>query len=210
MAILATTSSTQRELIPAGTYVARCYQMIEIGTVSEQFPGQEPKPTRKVRIGWELPTERRIFNEEKGEQPFVISKEFTLSTHEKSNLRKSLESWRGKGFSDEEAQGFDVTKLLGKSCMLNVIHRQSKDGQKQYAEIAGIMPVPKGLVIPPQENKTIYLSYDNFDYSIFENLPDFIKDKMKGSLEYASLQQPNHFNADNTQTLTNEADDLLF
>lgn len=196
MAILATTSSQQRELIPAGNYIGRCYQMIEIGTVTENILG-EFKTLKKVRIGWELPTELKVFNEEKGEQPCVISKEFTLSMHEKSSLRAALKSWRGKDFTEEEAKAFDITKLLGIPCMINVIHKQGKaDPSKTYQEIAGITGVPKGIVVPDQINKTTCLSYDAFDYEIFDSLPDFIKDKMKGSAEYESMKQPEVHNID--------------
>jgi hypothetical protein len=47
----------------------------------------------------------------------VISKEFTLSMHEKSTLRQFLESWRGKAFTEKEALSFDVTALIGKPCL---------------------------------------------------------------------------------------------
>ena len=41
MAINATSSgSTQKELIPAGNYIARCYQMVQIGTVDEIINGE--------------------------------------------------------------------------------------------------------------------------------------------------------------------------
>lgn len=208
MSIIAKNSGTVRELIPAGTYAARCYQMIEIGTVKETILGAE-KTLHKVRIGWELPTERRVFKEENGEQPFVISKEFTLSMNEKANLRKALESWRGKGFSEEEAKAFDITKLLGAACMLNIIHKPSKDGSRHYEEIAGIMPMPKGMTCSEQEHKTILLSYDKFDAKLFETLPDFIKDKMRRSIEYITMQMPNSVSADSYQT-ADVADDLPF
>lgn len=208
MAIIAKNSGTARELIPAGTYAARCYQMIEIGTVKESILGVE-KMLTKVRIGWELPTERRVFKEENGEQPFVISKEFTLSMNEKSNLRKSLESWRGKGFSEDEAKAFDITKLLGAACMINIIHKPSKDGTRTYEEIAGVMPMPKGMQCPAQENKTFVLSYDRFDTTLFESLPDFIKDKMRGSVEFISMQMPNAVHADKNP-VSDIADDLPF
>lgn len=191
MPIIAKNSGTKRELIPAGTQIARCYQMIEIGTVTENILGKDKELT-KVRIGWELPLEKRVFSEGKGEQPFVISKEFTLSMNEKSNLRKSLESWRGKGFSEDEAKAFDITKLLGAPCMLNIIHKPSKDGLNIYEEIAGIMPVPKGMTCPAQENKTFVLSYDRFDWTLFDSLPDFIKDKMKRSTQFKTMQEPGH------------------
>jgi len=205
MAILATTTATQRELIPAGNYLARCYQMIEIGTVREIILGEE-KVSKKVRIGWELPTEKRVFNEEKGEQPFVISKEFTLSMHEKSSLRGMLKSWRGKDFTEDEAKAFDITNLIGKPCMINIIHKPSKkDPSRHYEEISGITPVPKGIEVPEQINQTFCLSYDGFDQDIFESLPDLIKDKMKGSVEYAAMKQPNARDLNNVHN-----DDLPF
>lgn len=210
MAIVATNDSRSRELIPAGNYVARCYQMIEIGTVSELFQGR-PIVLKKVRIGWELPEETRVFSEEKGEQPLVISKEYTLSMNEKSNLRKDLKSWRGKDFTEEEARAFDITKLLGVACMLNIIHKPSQnDPTKIYEQIAGITPLPKGFKCKEQVNRPLVLSYDNFDFDVFNSLPDFIKDKMKGSLEFPDvMRHANGHHVDASQT-SDVADDLPF
>jgi hypothetical protein len=194
MAINATNNGTKREPIPAGNYIARCYQMIHIGTVEEIILG-EKKVLNKVRIGWELPTELRVFNEDKGEQPLVISKEFTLSMHEKSTLRKVLASWRGKDFSEDEAKSFDVTKLIGAACMLNIIHKPGKkDPTAIYEEIGSISPLPKGMKAPEQINPTFVLDYDNFDVERFSTLPDFIKNKMMGSIEYAATMNPSHKN----------------
>ncbi len=191
MSIIATNNSTPREPIPAGNYPARCYQMIQIGTVMENING-ENKLLNKVRIGWELPTEKKVFKEENGEQPYVISEEYTLSMNEKSNLRKMLASWRGKDFSEEEAKAFDITKLLGVQCMINVIHKASKsDATRIYEKISSVSTIPKGMTVPEQINPSMVLSYDNFDFSIYENLPDFIKAKIKTSVEFAAMQQPN-------------------
>src|SRR6476646_4032953 len=126
MSINATNNGVMRELIPAGNYIARCYQMIEIGTVDEFVMGK-PVRAKKVRIGWELPTELKVLREEKGEQPLVISKEYTLSMNEKANLRKDLKSWRGRDFTEDELRAFDITNLLGVPCMLNIIHKAGKN-----------------------------------------------------------------------------------
>jgi len=208
MSIVATTNSQPKELIPAGNYIARCYQMIQIGHVKEVILG-EVKTLNKVRIGWELPTETKVFSPEKGEQPFVISEEYTLSMHEKSNLRKTLASWRGKDFSIEEAASFDITKLLGVACMVNIIHRPSKaDPSRIYQKIGSVSPIPKGMNCPPLINKISVLQYDNFDHALFSSLPDFIKDKIKNSEEFIKMQSP-----EQTVFLNNEsdpADDLPF
>lgn len=210
MSINATNNYVQRELIPSGNYIARCYQMIEIGTVQEMIMGA-PKTLKKVRIGWELPEETRVFNSEKGEQPFVISQEFTLSLHEKSNLRKMLASWRGKDFTEEEAKCFDITKLIGIPCMLNVIHKPSKtDPTRIYEQIGSVSPLPKSVKCPPQVNKTLRLEYDSFSLEIFESLPDFIKDKMRGSIEYAALKDPHSRSIPNAEDITEPLDDLPF
>jgi len=186
MAINATNTGAKRELIPAGNYIARCYQMLHLGTIQEPYMG-EMKTMNKVRIGWELPTELRVFKEENGQQPCAISKTFTLSMHEKSNLRKVLASWRGKEFSEEEAKQFDISKLLGVPCMLNLIHKPSKDGTKQYEEIGSISPLPKGFNCPDPINPYQILDYENFDWETFNKLPDFLKTLIQSSVEFKAM-----------------------
>lgn len=210
MAINATNESKTRELIPTGNYVARCYQMVEIGTVTESVLGVE-KTQKKVRIGWELPEEMKVFKQENGEQTLVISKEFTLSMHEKSNLRLALKSWRGKDFTEEEARKFDITKLVGVPCMLNIIHIASKaDASKIYEQISGITPLHKSVICPLQINDNFILSFDDFDKSNFDKLPDFIKDKIRGSKEYKEMQNPNHVESvGKIENLSDENEDDL-
>lgn len=156
--------------------------MVQIGTVKEEFKG-EIKNLHKVRITWELPLETRIFSPEKGEQPFSISKEYTLSMHEKAILRHDLSSWRGKPFSDDEAKEFDITKLLTVACMLNVTHKMSKNGNV-YANVTAITPIPKGMSCPPQINDTFVFSYDQFEDTKFNALPEYLRKKMELTPEY--------------------------
>lgn len=212
MSINATNTSGTIILTPAGNHIARCYQMIEIGTVTEVIMNKS-QTLRKVRIGWELPLETKEFKDGEGEKPFVISKEYTLSMHEKSNLRKDLKSWRGRDFTEDEAKSFDITKLLGVPCMINIIHTPSKDGSRMYSNIAGVTPIPKGVKCPAQFNDTLELSYDSFDEIVFDNLPDFIKNKMKTSVEYAAFKKPesNHTTETYHQEVYEEVvDDLPF
>jgi len=200
MAINATNESKPKQLIPIGNYIARCYSMIHLGTCIENIMGED-KVMNKVIITWELPNEMRIFNEDKGEQPLAISKQYTLSMHEKSNLRKDLESWRGKSFVEAEAKCFDITKLLELPCMLNIIHKQSKSGVT-YNAISGITNIPKGIECPPLINKRFEFDFNTgFDLEVLDKLPDFIKDRIKKSDEYKAIMNP-----ENTQI---ESDDDL-
>lgn len=207
MAINAKNTGSNREPIQAGNYMARCYKMIEIGTVTEVVMGVS-KTLHKVRIGWELPTETKVFDQSKGEQPLVIDQEYTLSMHEKANLRKMLESWRGKAFTEKEAECFDITNLLGKPCFLNIIHKQSKSGNI-YEQISSVTAVPKTITVPPQVTKTFVLSYDSFDEALFNSLPDFIKQKMQTSSEYAAMKNP-HERSMVASDISESDDDLPF
>lgn len=175
--------------IEPGNYVARCVSMVLMGTFNEEFQGLKKKCT-KVRLSWETPTELDVFDKEKGEQPYMVSKEFTLSLHEKASLRKFLESWRGKGFTEEEVKRFDIGKLLTAPCMLNVIHKTSATSGKQYVDIASISTLPKGFVCPPQINPSVIWSIQNPDMKVFETLPEWLQKKIAESDEWKALQQP--------------------
>jgi hypothetical protein len=191
MAIIATNSGSGSnfEPIPAGSYAARCYSMLHIGTNEETILGTV-KRLNKVRVTWELPTETKVFKEENGEQPYVLSKEFTLSMHEKANLRKFLQSWRGKTFTEKEAESFDISVLIGKPCLISVNHKVAKNGNT-YAEIAGVNLLPKGMECPPQICDSQELTYSAWNQELFDSLPDFIKEKVQTSDEYKLMMNPN-------------------
>jgi hypothetical protein len=199
--ITAKTNSSQRELTPAGSHIATCYSMVHIGNIEEKF-NNETKVQNKVRITWELSNEIRNFDGV--DKPLVINKEYTLSMHDKSSLRKDLQSWRGKAFTEIEAKSFDITVLLGKSCMLSIIHEMSADGSRQYAKIANISGVPKGTNIPLLFNEIFEFNYeDKFDLNWLEKQPDFIQHKIKSSKEYNAKMS-------NIQVVEKEINDLPF
>ena len=189
MSIIAEKKKGDYPIAPAGNHVARCYSMIHIGTIEKDY-GKGAEKANLVQIVWELPNELYVFDEEKGEQPFVISKDYTLSMHEKANLRKDLESWRGKGFTNAEVEAFDITVLLGIPCMLNIIHKEAKTSGNQYALVSGITPMPKGLEVPPQINENFEFNYGD-SFHNFDFLHDWIKDQVRDSAEYREKVAPN-------------------
>jgi hypothetical protein len=83
-------------------------------------------------------------------RPFELAPLYTASLHEKAKLRKDLESWRGRAFTPEELKGFDLEKLIGANCQIQVVH--AKVGEKVYANVAAIVPLSKNqpkLSLPP-------------------------------------------------------------
>jgi len=189
--ILATgNTETKREIVPSGTHVARCYSMIHIGTVEWEYQG-EKKHSNKIRVNFELPFEMRDFGGD--ENPMVISKEYTLSLHEKSNLRRDLEGWRGKSFNNKELAHFDITNLISKECNISVIHKTSKSGN-EFAQIGSISGITKGTECPKQFNDSFIFNYeDNFNEEWLELQPDWIQDQIKGTDEYKNKMNQKKF-----------------
>ena len=151
-------SGAEIEPIPAGVYVAVCYGLIDLGTIHNPVFGND---AHKVLIQWEVPDVRGEFERDgqKVNLPRAISKRYTLSLSEKANLRKDLESWRGRKFTAAELAGFDLKAVLGTACQLQVTHDTNKEG-RTFASIAAIMALPKGTPRPKPENPLAFFSFE--------------------------------------------------
>jgi hypothetical protein len=195
-------SKPPQRLVPSGNHLATCIQLVDLGTSEQEFSGKIYF-AKKIQITWEIPDD---------EKPFIISKEYTQSLNEKATLRHHLESWRGKAFTEEELQGFNISRLLGKPCMLNVIHKTSKLGNT-YAEVISIASLPRKTEAPEFKSPLIELSFEDSPYKmdIFEKLPDFLKEKIKKSDEWRALTAniDDFINDDDVEVVDN-LDDIPF
>src|SRR5690242_4836503 len=120
MPIIATaTESKSFTPAPEGTHQAVCVDVIDKGMLPNKF--KEGTLQHKIDVAWQI-------NELRDDgKRYLVYKRYTLSLNEKANLRKDLESWRGKGFTRDEEMGFDVEKLIGANCLINVTHRTVAD-----------------------------------------------------------------------------------
>lgn len=139
MAIIAKKTGTNFIPAPGGTWAAVCVDVVDLGMLEVSYGGKTKKQ-HKVRLVWQI-SELMADN-----KPYIVQKRYTLSLHEKAALRKDLESWRGKTFTPDEEEGFDIEVLIGIPCLLNVI--QTKKESDTYANIASIMRLPKGMEAP--------------------------------------------------------------
>src|SRR4030095_12242369 len=75
---------------------------------------------------------------------YDVARVYTLSLHERAALRKDLESWRGRKFTEQElSAGFDLERLIGVNAQINVTHDLSDDGSL-YANVTTVVPPVKG------------------------------------------------------------------
>lgn len=178
---------TQRELVPEGNHPARIYEIIEIGTVEGSWMGN-PKMTHNVRVGFEFPTKKFIFNEEKGPQPFVLSREMSLSMGEKANLRKIADAVEGKKLTDDEANAYDILTMIGKPLLVTVSHTEPNETGVQYANATTFSAVIEGLTVAPQVNPSRVLTFDEWNEETYQGLPQFLKDKIASTPEYKAMK----------------------
>jgi hypothetical protein len=115
-------------------------------------------------------------------------------------MRKQIESWRGAKFTDEQAELFDVKKLVGQSCMLQVVH--TPDGK--YANVNNIMAPPKGTPKVKPENPAVYYGPD--DDAHFDQLPKFLQKKVEEQLSVDALKKEPPLNQPSPQRQSRAAE----
>ena len=172
------------EQIPAGNYQGVCYQVLDLGTHHVDFNWEGKHVVgdyHKVQVTWEIPSERIeiVRDDQPLDLPRVISKEYNLTLGKKANLRKDLESWRGCSFTTKELDGFNLIQVLKANAQINILHND-----KGYANVAAVTPLMKGMPKLEAENPIVSFSIENDGFDNLPELPEWIENKIKESLEY--------------------------
>lgn len=155
---------------PEGLHRAVCCQVIDLGLQDGMY-GEK----RKVRIGFEIAAVR-----DDGKR-HIVADNYTVSMNKKAALRKVLDQWFGiqavqKKIDDEG--GFDVAKLAGLPCMVNVVHSPSADGALTYANIGSVMRIQPGEQgLTPESDIWVYTA-DDRNRTVLEAMPEWLGDKV--------------------------------
>lgn len=171
---------------PEGTHVARCIELIDIGTHHGEYQGA-PTVRNQVIVRWELPNETIEIDGKP--QPMIVSKFYTNSLGEKANLRADLTAWRGRAFTQEELMKFDLMNILGKPCLLTIVHNE-----KKKAKVSAVSGLAKGMTCPPQVNAMRSFWIDEWNGDVngepFASLPKGFKELIQQSDEYKEMAEP--------------------
>ena len=158
--------------LEAGSYLATCVKVIELGTQTEAFQGQDAKEVQKIGLMFELDGETTTDG-----NPITRTMEYTASLGQKAKIRKHLEAWRGKAFTPEELAGFTLDKLLGQPALITL-------NDKGY--IAAVAKPMKGQTPAAVKTPIVYCSLDpkEFVKEDFEALPEWLQNKVALSPEW--------------------------
>lgn len=193
------------ENLEEGRYLGVCYKIIDQGTILESFQGGAPAPKLKVRIGFEIIDTLDLDGAPTGEnirmadgRPFVIDYQYTNSLNEKARLCKDLVSWRGRNFTPEEQEGFDMANLFGKS--VNIEVGLTSGGNPK---ITGLFKPNGGVQSMDTINEITDFELETYldefrdkssDASkkmcdIWEGMTAWMQDEIKTSLEYVDVMR---------------------
>lgn len=130
---------------PEGLHVAVC-KYVGKKLIDSKF-GKASMMRFVFQIDEEVPGRGQRFQIQR-----LYSQKMSKSGKQIAHLRRDLESWRGRAYTDEEEnrwpiEGFDFDAVEGHGCQINVLHKN--ENGNIYANISGIMPLPKGVTDPP-------------------------------------------------------------
>ena len=87
---------------PEGPYAAVCVDVLNLGDRVETYQG-------KVKIAPKCALVFRTGELRDDGTPFEVAIEFTVSMYDRASLRKFLEAWRGKPYTEEQAESVPST-----------------------------------------------------------------------------------------------------
>lgn len=176
------------QLPKTGLFPAIFCRLEDLGTQTSTWEGQE-KHQHKIRIVFELPTQKAVFKEGKPPEPFVVSSTYTLGLGEKHSLRRDIEGYLGRTMTEKETKGFDLNSLIGKPCMVSLKASTGRDG-KDYVNISGINPLMEGMKVPPAEVEQWIWDMNAPDWGVFTKIGKYTRKKISESPEFSKLEIP--------------------
>lgn len=146
MSIIAKENRREWTQPPEGLHQSVCCDVVDLGLVKTEW-GDKPKVCLKFQLGLfnEDGVTEQLNHDTDPPKRFEVRRDFGLSLSEKSALRPFLESWRGRKFTKIELEGFDLEKLVGVNCQLQIIHHITEQG-KTYANIQAAVPLGRGML----------------------------------------------------------------
>lgn len=177
---------TQQEPLDAGTYPARVVQIIGLGLQAQRpYQGQEKKPQLELNVTYELLDEFMLDEDgnEIEDKPRFVSERFPLFNLASERAKSTK---RYYALDPDEKYGGDWGQIGATPCMVTLTKDKSKKNGKIYNNVSNVSSMrPKeadkaGDLINP----LLVFDMDDPDIEVWEQLNDYIKDLIKGGLEF--------------------------
>lgn len=174
-----------------GTYPVRLVQVIDMGLQPQRpYLGEDKAPAQDVMLTYEFVDVFMV--DDKGndilDKPRWQSETINLRSF-KADLATSTK--RIKALDPKDVHNGNLAELVGAPAMATIT--VSKKGEKTYVNIRGLAVMRDKDVakLPELVNPTKVFDLEEPDLEVFNSLPEWIREKIKGNLKYegSNLQQ---------------------
>lgn len=173
-----------QENIKVGGHPARLVQIIDLGLQSRPpFKGTPKAPEEMIYATYEL---SHVFmkdaaGKEEPTRPRWVSEDFVAYSLE---AEKAKSTTRYLALDPERTFKGDFSKVLGKPCTVVIVH--NKSGDRTFDNVGDVTPAPQmpGYIQPELVNPPVIFDLGDPDIAVFNKLPAFIQDRIKGNLNY--------------------------
>lgn len=170
-----------------GSYPARLVMIVDMGVQAQRpYKGEAKKPAPEISLTYELVDEFAV--DDAGEE-IPDKPRWVWETMPLYNLMADRATSTKRYLGIDPTQEFegDWSKLLGAPCMVTLTVWESKDGSKKGNNVSHVSSMRDKDKKKCAElvNDPVVFDMDNPDIEVFNGLSDYMKNKIKGGLEYA-------------------------
>lgn len=152
MGVVAPGGGREFELCPKGWTQAVCVDVVELGLIPSQWG-------EKYKVQLRFQTAKR---DSEGRRFLLFSRQ-TQSMNPRANLYKLVSGWLGRDIPPDEREFFDLEEhLLGKNCMIHVVHSEPDAQGVVWANIQSITPVQDEMRAIEPEDYTRVIDQDDY------------------------------------------------
>ena len=178
-----------QDKLEAGVYPCRLVQVLDMGLQTQRpYKGEPKQPAYEISLTYEFTDE--FMKDEDGkdreDKPKWLSE--TMPLHN-LNAERAKSTQRYLALDPTREFGGDFSQLLGTPCNVTVVINPGKgdNAGKVYENIGGLATMRAKDVdkLPELVNPTKLFDLDAPDMEVFNVLPDWVQEKIKGNLEFA-------------------------
>lgn len=169
--------------VPAGTYRGRLVHIIDIG---EQLCKGKKGDYYQNQVVFTFELVGKTRDVEGQAKPLDLSRTFNFTRGANSAFRKFVTDWTGSKMTDDAWDEFDPRILLNREAMLSVVHNDTGE----YANISAAMAPFEGDVYSEALLPLMYFDMDEWDNSVFAQLPEWVQERVKKSTQYQKDHAP--------------------
>lgn len=176
------------EPMEPGTYPARLVQVVDCGLQAQRpYQGQDKPPANEISLTYEFVDEfqKDDDGEDKLDKPRWLTE--TMGFYNLENDRANSTK-RYKALDPNLEHDGDFTALLDTPVHVTVVHNpgKGKNAHRIYENVAGVslMRSKDAELCPALVNEARAFDLDAPDLGVFQGLPNWMQEKIKGNLEF--------------------------